>query len=54
MCQGSADKIDNFTRKDKKGRIPKTVRYNKRISGGITIPNFELHYRTIVIKTALY
>lgn len=38
--------------KQKNLRIAKTIWYNERISGHITIPDLELNYRAIIIKAA--
>jgi hypothetical protein len=40
--------------KRKKNRIEKTVLKHKRMAWGITIPDLNLYYRAIVIKTACY
>ena len=37
----------------KKTRIVKTILKNRRIIGGITTPDYKLHYRAMVIRNSM-
>jgi hypothetical protein len=54
FCKDMQREILKFIWKGQKTRTMKTILNNKRMAGGITIPDLKLYYKAIVIKMSWY
>jgi hypothetical protein len=54
FCTEMAKSIMKYIWKHKRPQIAKEILNKKSNAGGVTIPNFKQHYRTITIKAAWY